>query len=80
MNMSCIRAILFLSLAFSHCHPAFAITYSVFTTTPAPGSTQPTPGSVGWTYAGNKFVGTIDGNGTGLLYSISEFLGRLHSS
>jgi hypothetical protein len=69
MNMSRIRAILFLSLAFSLCHPAFAITYSVFTTTPAPGSTQPTPGSVGWTYAGNKFVGTIDGNGTGLLYS-----------
>jgi len=43
------------------CVPAYAITYTPFT---AP----PSPGSVGFTYAGNKFVGSIAGNGTGLLY------------
>jgi hypothetical protein len=62
MNTSRNLSLVCFALALSLCGQAFAITYAPFT---AP----PSPGSVGWTYAGNKFVGSIAGNGTGLLYS-----------
>lgn len=50
-----------LAFALALCNQASAITYAPFTT-------PPSAGSVGFTYAGNKFVGSVAGNGTGLLY------------
>ncbi len=50
-----------LSLVAITASPAAAVIYNTFT---AP----PSSGSVGFTFAGNKFVGSIAGNGPGLLY------------
>lgn len=67
MNTSRTQVLVAIALALTSANPALAITYAPFT---AP----PSPGSVGFTYAGNKFVGSIAGNGTGLLYQ-SDLLG-----
>ncbi len=60
--MKCSRClVLSLPLAALIASQAAAVTYNTFT---AP----PSSGSVGFTYAGNKFVGSVAGNGSGLLY------------
>jgi hypothetical protein len=70
VNTSRIHFLVGIALALTVCSPAFAITYAPFTT-------PPSPGSVGFTYAGNKFVGSIAGNGTGLLYETDLFGGNV---
>src|SRR5689334_1689836 len=44
---------------------ASAVTFNIFPDPPPP----MTQGTVGFTYAGNKFVGSVLQNGTGSLYS-----------
>src|SRR5947209_3433768 len=57
--------LLFLTIGCCWCAAAQAVTFNIFTD-PHPPMTQ---GTVGFAYAGNKFVGSVLQNGTGSLYS-----------
>src|ERR1700676_1149227 len=56
---------LFVVICQGLCGTATAVTFNIFTN-PHPPMTQ---GTVGFAYAGNKFVGSVLQNGTGSLYS-----------